>query len=99
MLVNVLTNAVRHARPGTAVAVETGLIAGQAYLRVTNQGDPIPAADRTRIFDRFVSIASEADGAGLGLPIARRIAEAHGGQLTLLSSDDAGTTFEVRVPL
>jgi signal transduction histidine kinase len=99
MLVNLLTNAVRHAAPGSIVHIEIAAASDAAVLRVTNHGEPIRLADRTRIFDRFVSLASDADGAGLGLPIALRIAEAHGGQLTLLSSDEAGTTFEVRLPM
>jgi signal transduction histidine kinase len=99
MLVNLLTNAVRHATHGTAVRVGIARSNDHVVVRVTNQGEPIPIAQRTRIFDRFVSLSSEADGAGLGLPIARRIAEAHGGRLTLLSSDETGTTFEVRLPM
>ena len=99
MLVNLLTNAVRHAAPGSAVTVESHVSQTQVSLRISNQGQPIPVNDQTRIFDRFVSLAPDADGAGLGLPIARRIADAHGGELTLLSSDAGWTTFEVRLPL
>ena len=66
-------------------------------LRLTNDGPGIAAADRQRIFERFVR-AGESSGAGLGLPIARWIAEAHGGTLELEDSRPGGTTFVVTLP-
>ena len=66
-------------------------------LRITNDGDGITGAVRERIFERFVRIGSS-DGAGLGLPIARWIAEAHGGTLRLESSQPGCTTFAVSLP-
>jgi signal transduction histidine kinase len=50
---------------------------------------------RERIFQRFVRLDSSYSGAGLGLPIAKWIAEAHGGRLILRSSDPSGTAFVV----
>ncbi|HEV3216456.1 MAG TPA: ATP-binding protein, partial [Vicinamibacterales bacterium] len=52
-----------------------------------------------RIFERFVRLESAPGGAGLGLPIARWIAEAHGGSLTLAESSQAGSRFVVRLPI
>ena len=66
-------------------------------LRVTNDGPGIAPADQTRIFERFVRIGPSTGG-GLGLPIARWIAEAHGGALTLEHSAPGRTTFQVRFP-
>ena len=57
----------------------------------------IAPADHTRIFERFVRIGPSTGG-GLGLPIARWIAEAHGGALTLEHSEPGRTTFAVRIP-
>jgi signal transduction histidine kinase len=67
---------------------------------VTDQGPGIPDADRARIFDRFVQLdaARRSNGTGLGLPIARWIAEAHHGTLVLESSGPAGSTFSVSLP-
>ena len=72
-----------------------------AYVRVTDQGGGIRAADRARIFDRFVQLdaARRGAGAGLGLPIARWIAEAHGGTLELEESGSDGSTFRVVLPI
>ena len=61
----------------------------------------MPPEDRERIFERFVRVdaaRSRPGGAGLGLPIARCIAEAHGGTLALVESGPAGSTFLVRLP-
>ena len=60
-----------------------------------------PEAERERIFERFVRLDASrraAEGAGLGLPIARAIAEAHGGTLVFQRSDPSGSTFLARLP-
>jgi signal transduction histidine kinase len=83
------------------VAVETSRGAEAITIRVRDAGTGIPVADRDRIFDRFVQLdaARRAHGAGLGLPIARWIAEAHHGALVLESSGPTGSTFSVILPL
>jgi len=82
------------------VAVEVSPNGRYAYVRVTDQGEGIAAADRARIFDRFVQLdaARRGAGAGLGLPIARWIAEAHGGTLELEESGSEGSTFRIVLP-
>ncbi len=67
-------------------------------IRVTDDGDGIRPEERDRIFQRFVRLDQRSNGAGLGLPIARWIAEAHGGRLILESSDPGGTCFTVTLP-
>jgi signal transduction histidine kinase len=93
---NLLDNAIRHAATAVTVTIERG--PDTATVRISNDGPPIPAADRSRIFERFVRLEEGPGGAGLGLPIARTIAEAHGGRLVL---DDCptGVCFTVVVPL
>ena len=62
----------------------------------------MPENERARIFDRFVKLDSarlHAGGAGLGLPIARRIAEMHGGSLVLRENGSRGSTFKATVML
>ena len=68
-----------------------------------DNGEGVPEADRGRIFDRFfrgdrIRQSRGAGGAGLGLPIARWIAEAHGGSLVLESSNATGSTFLAVLP-
>lgn len=101
MLLNLLQNAVTHTRRGGAVSVDVSPNGRQVYVRVTDEGSGIAEADRARIFDRFVQLdaARRAAGAGLGLPIARWIAEAHGGTLDLERSSPAGSTFRIVLPV
>jgi signal transduction histidine kinase len=99
--VNVLQNAVQHTPSGGTVRVSIARTAATVSLRVSDGGVGIPAGDQQRIFDRFVQLdqARREHGAGLGLPIARWIAEAHGGTLTLESSTSSGSTFCLLLPV
>jgi signal transduction histidine kinase len=101
MLLNLVQNAVQHTRAGGAVRVTLSADAAAATIRVADEGEGIPRPQQTRIFERFVQLdaARRHAGAGLGLPIARWIAEAHGGRLDLESSDSHGSTFCVHLPL
>jgi signal transduction histidine kinase len=101
MLMNLLDNAVRHTPSGGSVKVELASLPETLEIAVTDGGSGIPEAERQRIFERFVRLDASrraSDGAGLGLPIARMIAEAHAGSLALSRSDSSGSTFLVRLP-
>lgn len=95
---NLLDNAIRHADSGGVVHAQLDVADGCAVLRLSNDGQEIPRSDRERIFERFVRVG-ESDGAGLGLPIARWIAEAHGGTVELAESRPGRTTFTVTLPI
>jgi signal transduction histidine kinase len=101
LVLNVLQNAVQHSPAGGNVAVELGREPGRVRLRISDSGPGIPAADQSRIFDRFVQLdaARRGQGVGLGLPIARWIAEAHRGTLVLEASGPTGSTFCVVLPV
>jgi two-component system OmpR family sensor kinase len=87
MVMNLLDNAVRYSPEGSAVAVTVAVTPGQITLTVDDTGPGIPEAKRDRVFERFVRLetARPTAGGGLGLPIARWIAEQHGGSLQLES--------------
>jgi signal transduction histidine kinase len=97
---NLLANARRHAR--SRITLEAGAGDDAGWVRVANDGQPIPLEHRDRIFEPFTRIdnarASRAGGAGLGLAISRRIARAHGGDLVLEAGDD-GASFLLTLPL
>jgi signal transduction histidine kinase len=97
MVGNLLDNAIRHARIDGQVVARLARSADRVTLSVTNDGPCIEPADRDRIFERFVRVGAS-EGAGLGLPIARWIAEAHGGTLRLEGSQAGSTTFVVTLP-
>ena len=101
MLMNLLDNAVRHTPAGGSVSVELQPQPGMLEIAVSDSGCGIPEAERERVFERFVRLDASrrsSDGAGLGLPIARMIAEAHGGSLVLSRSDSSGSRFVVSLP-
>ena len=74
-----------------------------AVLAVEDSGTGIPSADLPRIFDRFARVdpsrRREAGGFGLGLPIVKAIAEAHGGGVRAHSVGGKGSRFELLVPI
>jgi heavy metal sensor kinase len=108
MVQNLLDNAIRHTPPSSVVTMELSESAAEYRIAVTDPGPGIPAEDQPHVFERFYRAdASRASGtgadgrgpgAGLGLPIARWIAEAHRGGLRLARSGPEGTTFEVTLP-
>jgi heavy metal sensor kinase len=85
MVMNLLDNAVRYGPEGSQVRVSVSRNNGCATLTVEDSGPGIPESDRERVFERFVRLdtARTAAGGGLGLPIARWIAEQHHGSLHL----------------
>ncbi len=100
LLLNVIQNAVQHARQRGHVEIGLRSDGEHLLLRVTNDGPVIAVADQARIFDRFVQLdpSRRDQGAGLGLPIARWIAELHGGSLYVEMSDTHSTTFCLSLP-
>jgi signal transduction histidine kinase len=96
LVLNILQNAVQHSPPGGDVEVELAREPGQVRLRVSDHGSGIPIADQTRIVQLDASRGGR--GTGLGLPIARWIAEAHRGTLALEASGPQGSTFTVVLP-
>jgi len=98
LFMNLLDNAVAHTRAGGLVTAHTHVTDQQISVRITDQGEGIAAADRERIFERFTRLDRHRPGAGLGLPIARWMADAHGGTLELDSSSSEGSVFVVTLP-
>ncbi|MGE5048979.1 MAG: ATP-binding protein [Deltaproteobacteria bacterium] len=105
MMDNLIGNALKFSTPGTPVCVHRVTEGGRAVLRVANAAAPIPAEARAHLFDAFYRApqpqgGTRQRGSGLGLFIARAIAEAHGGTIALAHSDaERGTEFRVELPL
>ena len=101
LIMNLLENAVRHTPSRGAVRVALHVYAGRVEIEIEDSGPGISHADRERIFERFVRLgpAGSAEGGGLGLPIARWIAEQHGGTLHLDPHGEISSRFIVRLPL
>ena len=103
VIANLLSNAVKYATPETDVDVDLRVSAGQAHIRVTNVGDPIPENDLPFIFNRFARAraagSSGVTGLGLGLYIARGLVTAHHGRIWAESVPGDCTTFHLTLPL
>jgi signal transduction histidine kinase len=98
---NLVDNAIRHAPEGSTVdvEVEVGVASELATVAVSDHGAGIPPDEQDRIFERFWRGQLAPGAAGLGLPIAREVARAHGGSLTVRSPGPAGDgcRFELTV--
>lgn len=102
-LTNLFTNAVKFSRPDSAIYVDIRVDPNHVIFRISNEGHPIPAEARDRVFERFYRVdqahSRQIEGVGLGLSLAREIARAHQGDLVLAQSNAEITTFELTLPL
>lgn len=97
---NLVDNALKYA--GDWVRVSATASAGGVEIRVADRGPGIPPAERDRIFDPFFrgdrAIKDQVHGTGLGLNLVKRIIEAHGGSIAVVSEPGQGSEFVVRIP-
>lgn len=97
ILLNLLSNAVKFGH-GAPVEVRCALAEGGITVEVADHGPGIAPGDLERIFDDFVQLGEPGVGTGLGLPIARRLAELQGGSLRAESAPGRGSTFRLFLP-
>ena len=96
-LLNLLLNAAQAVGERGTIQVRTTVSSETAIVEIRDSGPGIPAALQERVLEPFFT--TKARGGGLGLPIAKRSAELHGGSLTLSSPDDGGTVATLTLPL
>lgn len=100
IMVNLIGNALRYSPEGGVVSVTVSRSGEMAEAIVADQGKGIAAEDQARIFEKFERVdPSEAGGNGLGLYIARRLARAMGGDLTVDSTLGKGARFTLSLPI
>jgi signal transduction histidine kinase len=103
ILVNLLRNArqaIEHQASRTApgrIEVSLETVGGSSLIRVSDNGPGVPERIRERLFQPFAG-SGRPDSTGLGLAIARELAQGHGGDLSLSVTGDQGTVFELRLP-
>lgn len=101
MLAQFVDNAGKYGNAGSTVTISASRQSGSLLLSIHNFGPSIPAEEQEHIFDRFFRAAGasqQASGTGIGLSIARRAAQAHGGDVWVTSSTEEGTTFYASIP-
>jgi len=104
VVLNLLTNAVRHATGATRIDVRLTLTANGPEIEVEDDGEGMPPDDLPYIFDRHYQVlrgderGGVGDGLGLGLFIAQQTVAAHGGRLDVESTPGVGTRFTIRLP-
>ena len=101
VLGNLIENAVKYSPAGATVRVHAARANGEVIVSVQDRGPGIASGDQQLIFEKFgrASGGGSKPGSGLGLFIARSIAEAHGGALEVSSTPGRGATFLLKLPV
>ena len=102
VLSNLVENAIKYNRDGGRIRLTARRQPAAVELEVEDTGIGIPPEDQDRVFERFYRVdkarSRELGGTGLGLAIVKHIVDAHGGQVSVRSRPEHGTTFTVRLP-
>jgi two-component system sensor histidine kinase HydH len=93
VVVNLVDNAVAAGQP---VVARVGIVEDRLVIEVADHGNGVPEEDRERIFEAFQT--SKTQGTGLGLAVARRVIEQHGGTIVALSNPGGGALFRAEIP-
>jgi signal transduction histidine kinase len=101
VFINIIDNAIKYTPDQGKICVEVIKQNNCAFITITDSGVGIPEQDLPHIFDRFYQVdkSRSSAGFGLGLSIARSIAEAHGGSVAVESIHNQGTTFLITLPM
>jgi two-component system phosphate regulon sensor histidine kinase PhoR len=101
-VVNLLDNAIKYSEPNSAIHLTAILNDSEVRIIVEDQGIGIAKKHLSRLFERFYRVdkarSRKMGGTGLGLAIVKHIAQAHGGQVTVKSTADKGSTFTIHLP-
>ena len=103
VLTNLIGNSIRYTLHGGHIELELRARNGFAVFRVTDDGIGIPEDDQPRVFQEFYRARNArkavAIGSGLGLSLVKKVVEEHGGWVILSSKENAGSTFQIWLPL
>ncbi len=101
-IINLLENAIKYGKQDSTVTIDARIDGAMAMISVQDEGPGIPAADASRLFERFYRVdrarSRDIGGTGLGLAIVKHIALAHGGDVKLQTQVGTGSTFSLIVP-
>jgi signal transduction histidine kinase len=102
-LLNILNNAFKYTGEDKRIGLAVSASRRWVDISVTDNGSGVPRAEQRKIFERFYRaedlLTQRTHGSGLGLALAKRIVEAHGGKVLLTSRVGQGATFTLRLPV
>jgi two-component system sensor histidine kinase KdpD len=101
LLTQYIDNACKYSIFGTTITIRTVYTGTEVIFSVHSFGPVIPMADRERIFDRYYrssTHSNRASGTGIGLSVAKRVAQIHSGYVWVTSDEHEGTTFFAAIP-
>jgi PAS domain S-box-containing protein len=98
VLRNLLANAVKHTPSGSRIVAVARAVGDRIEIDVGDNGEGIPGDRLANIFEEFVQVGPDRSGTGLGLAISRQLTRLMGGELSVASTLDQGTTFTVSLP-
>jgi two-component system sensor histidine kinase SenX3 len=100
---NLVENAVNYSPEGTKVTISSVVEDGIVTITIIDQGIGIPESEKDRIFERFYRVdparSRQSGGTGLGLSIVKHVATKHGGEVSVWSVENVGSTFSLKLPL
>ena len=103
ILLNLLSNAVKFTPEGGRIKIDARQVDGSVEISVSDTGIGIAPDDLPKIFEEFRQVGSDyahkVEGTGLGLTLAKRFVELHGGKIWVTSEKDAGSTFTFTLPI
>ncbi|OYX52935.1 hypothetical protein B7Y92_04450 [Candidatus Saccharibacteria bacterium 32-50-13] len=103
VIMNFSDNAIFYSKPKTVINVELKEVDGWAEFTVTDHGIGVPLAQQNQLFNKFFRATNarrqRPDGTGVGLFLAKKVIDAHGGRIIFRSKEDQGSTFGFRLPI
>ena len=101
VMMNIVSNSIKYTPDGGTIVISAGSYGDWVWMEVDDNGIGIPAADRSRIFERFYRVdkarSRQSGGTGLGLSIAKEIVDSHQGRLFLVDKDTPGLTIRLEL--
>jgi signal transduction histidine kinase len=103
VIMNFIDNAIYYSHEGSTITVELAVEEGQAVLRVKDTGIGVPEPEQQHLFSKFFRATNarkqRPDGTGVGLFLAKKVIDAHGGTILFESAEGKGSTFGFRLPI
>ena len=99
ILANLLSNASKYSPQGSEISVETRIEDSRVIIDVSDRGRGVPPEFLEQIFESYFRVENNTSGLGIGLNIAKKLTELHGGQMWVINRDGGGSVFSFSLPV